>query len=488
LASPQACARPSPPPTWLDPCCHDTPRALLCVPRAHAELVAQATALGEAGDVDGALGATQQAEVLDKQHQALLKALTEPERTMAVCDICGVFMNSTDNEARRLVRGAAAGAGTAVPCAATPSHPLHGPALHALACCPDAAAAHRRTRARPLTPDQRGLRLAHSTTHMRRTTPHTGAPDGQAVPGLEEDPGDVRGAHQCARHAARARLCSSAARRPPAQRRPQPVTQRQGGGRAATPPQRQQAPALQQQGQGQGQAAQPQQGQGQGPAAQPQQGQGARRQLPQGPRPPPPPQWQLRQALGQQAARCGVWGVGGARRHVQLRSVLRAACQPITRVRMATCMNTGTAHPAVAAKAALQTPQSMPRHSNTHAVARRRRWLRRCIRHANLCTPHSSVGKQAPVTPFLRPGWQPPPAAAAPPERNRQSSPHQGPAGALRAAAEGTRCVSDSVSECADPGPTHRVRGCGCEFSACATYSHPQASGCADNHWCTRSM
>jgi hypothetical protein len=68
-------------------------------------MVARAAQLGEEGDVDGAIAVTQQAENLGKQHETLYKQLTEPERTMTVCDICGVFINSTDNEQRRLVSG-----------------------------------------------------------------------------------------------------------------------------------------------------------------------------------------------------------------------------------------------------------------------------------------------------------------------------------------------------------------------------------------------
>jgi hypothetical protein len=71
-----------------------------------AEMVARAAQLGEEGDVDGALEATKQAEAIGRQHEALYKQLTEPERTMTVCEICGVFINSTDNEQRRLVSGA----------------------------------------------------------------------------------------------------------------------------------------------------------------------------------------------------------------------------------------------------------------------------------------------------------------------------------------------------------------------------------------------
>jgi hypothetical protein len=111
--------------TWMghDKCVHTQPRAaphvlpvlrlthawpvvacgcLLC---CSADLVARAGQLGEEGDVDGAMAATQQAESLGKQHETLYKQLTEPERTMTVCDICGVFINSTDNEQRRMVSG-----------------------------------------------------------------------------------------------------------------------------------------------------------------------------------------------------------------------------------------------------------------------------------------------------------------------------------------------------------------------------------------------
>lgn len=55
--------------------------------------------------MDASMALTQQADTLGKQHEVLYKQLTEPERTMAVCDICGVFINSTDNEQRRMVSG-----------------------------------------------------------------------------------------------------------------------------------------------------------------------------------------------------------------------------------------------------------------------------------------------------------------------------------------------------------------------------------------------
>jgi hypothetical protein len=57
----------------------------------------------EEGDVDSSMVLAKQAEALRASHESLLKTLTLPERTMTVCDVCGVFINSTDNEARRQV-------------------------------------------------------------------------------------------------------------------------------------------------------------------------------------------------------------------------------------------------------------------------------------------------------------------------------------------------------------------------------------------------
>lgn len=45
----------------------------------------------------------QQAEAFNKQHEELHKQFTTPERTMSVCDVCGVFINSTDNDQRKAV-------------------------------------------------------------------------------------------------------------------------------------------------------------------------------------------------------------------------------------------------------------------------------------------------------------------------------------------------------------------------------------------------
>jgi hypothetical protein len=57
--------------------------------------------------VDAAMMLTQQADAYKKQHEELFKKLSTSERSMTVCDICGVFINSTDNDERRWVRSAA---------------------------------------------------------------------------------------------------------------------------------------------------------------------------------------------------------------------------------------------------------------------------------------------------------------------------------------------------------------------------------------------
>jgi RNA-binding protein Luc7-like 2 len=66
------------------------------------EALEKSQVLGEEGDVDQALMLSQQADAYKKQHEEMYKRLTTPDRIMTVCEICGVFINSTDNEARRL--------------------------------------------------------------------------------------------------------------------------------------------------------------------------------------------------------------------------------------------------------------------------------------------------------------------------------------------------------------------------------------------------
>lgn len=60
--------------------------------------------MAEAGDVDGSMVCAQQAEAYKLQHDTLHTQLTAPERVMTVCEVCGVFINSTDNDQRRQVR------------------------------------------------------------------------------------------------------------------------------------------------------------------------------------------------------------------------------------------------------------------------------------------------------------------------------------------------------------------------------------------------
>lgn len=65
------------------------------------EALEKSQQLGEEGDVDGSMMFAQQAESLKQQHESMKKTFTQPERTMTVCEVCGVFINSTDNEQRR---------------------------------------------------------------------------------------------------------------------------------------------------------------------------------------------------------------------------------------------------------------------------------------------------------------------------------------------------------------------------------------------------
>lgn len=57
----------------------------------------------EAGNVDASMLFTQQAEGFKKEHDELYTKFSTPERTMTVCDVCGVFINSTDNDQRKAV-------------------------------------------------------------------------------------------------------------------------------------------------------------------------------------------------------------------------------------------------------------------------------------------------------------------------------------------------------------------------------------------------
>ena len=69
-----------------------------------ADAAKRSQAMAEAGDVDGSMVCAQQAEAYKLQHDTLHTQLTAPERVMTVCEVCGVFINSTNNDQRRQVR------------------------------------------------------------------------------------------------------------------------------------------------------------------------------------------------------------------------------------------------------------------------------------------------------------------------------------------------------------------------------------------------
>ena len=76
----------------------------LCLQGQEVDAMRRSQAMAEAGDVDGSMVCAQQAETYKKQHDTLQTQLTAPERVMTVCEVCGVFINSTDNDQRRQVR------------------------------------------------------------------------------------------------------------------------------------------------------------------------------------------------------------------------------------------------------------------------------------------------------------------------------------------------------------------------------------------------
>merc|ERR1711904_739341 len=58
--------------------------------------------LGEIGKVDQSLQNAQESDKVRLDREALEQRFKYPTaRIMFVCDVCGVFINSTDNEARR---------------------------------------------------------------------------------------------------------------------------------------------------------------------------------------------------------------------------------------------------------------------------------------------------------------------------------------------------------------------------------------------------
>ena len=72
--------------------------------RQEKDLQRQSEETAEQGNVDASMNFANQAEALSKQQAELYKQFTTPERTMSVCDVCGVFINSTDSDQRKAVR------------------------------------------------------------------------------------------------------------------------------------------------------------------------------------------------------------------------------------------------------------------------------------------------------------------------------------------------------------------------------------------------
>jgi hypothetical protein len=112
----------------------------LCL--ARADLTERSEKLAEQGDVDASMAAVQQAERLRGDADRLATRYSQPDRFMLVCEVCGLFIQSTDNEARRRdhiegkqvgLHGAGAGLAVALAFRVVP-HPV-GMVLRGRACC-----------------------------------------------------------------------------------------------------------------------------------------------------------------------------------------------------------------------------------------------------------------------------------------------------------------------------------------------------------------
>lgn len=104
-------------------------------PESATGLVEQSERVAEEGEVDASMALAAQAETIKAEHDKLLATLTAPDRIMSVCEVCGVFINSTDNEQRRQAGLAhATGSAPPAPPAPTPVSCLTRWTLHALLC------------------------------------------------------------------------------------------------------------------------------------------------------------------------------------------------------------------------------------------------------------------------------------------------------------------------------------------------------------------
>lgn len=98
-------------------------------------LVEQSERVAEEGEVDASMALAAQAEALKGEHDKLLATLTAPDRIMSVCEVCGVFINSTDNEQRRQA-GLAHATGSAPPAPPPPTAVSRLAPLTPALCCP----------------------------------------------------------------------------------------------------------------------------------------------------------------------------------------------------------------------------------------------------------------------------------------------------------------------------------------------------------------
>lgn len=113
--------------------CADSSQLLL-LQGQEVDAMHRSQAMAEAGDVDGSMVCAQQAETYKKQHETLHTSLTAPERVMTVCEVCGVFINSTDNDQRRQVRK---------PMSEVSANQRHlKPLSHFIACCCTGSKSH----------------------------------------------------------------------------------------------------------------------------------------------------------------------------------------------------------------------------------------------------------------------------------------------------------------------------------------------------------
>lgn len=65
------------------------------------DLTERSEKLAEEGDVDASMAAVAQAERLRKDAEGLIARYSRPDRQLEVCEVCGLFMQSTDSEARK---------------------------------------------------------------------------------------------------------------------------------------------------------------------------------------------------------------------------------------------------------------------------------------------------------------------------------------------------------------------------------------------------